>query len=129
MKTSIGLFSKKEEKRFSDAVSSMTLLALKKYQEEKEAGTDEYFAINRAISFAIKDSIHQLKVRQHFDRRMFIEIKEDQLKELLEHAKRRMAHQVGQEIFEAGLLEHESWESCYEMVQEVDVGIFKLKAP
>lgn len=127
-KASIHLFSKVKEKRFSESIASMQIKASSHYQKEKMQGCEDYFAINRALSSVLEQSIYHIDLRTSFDRRMLYELETTNKRHLegfVQNEKKMLAYRIGDEILKSNLLEFEEWQSHYENVLSVNVGIFK----
>lgn len=125
MKTNITIFPSKQEKRVSETVASMTTEAIQAYQDEKKIGTDEYFAINRALSKTLESSIKHMGVRLEIDRSLTYQLaKSSEVASYVHHQRKVMAAKLADYILESGLFEHESFGNYQQDIFQVHIGIF-----
>lgn len=133
MKATVEIFSNKLQKRFSEAVATLSLIAMERAREERARSQDDYYAFNRGISYALKESFLQITVSHYTDRHVLFHMDKKQKDSFKKYVKHNLAAHLAEEIIKSGLFEYEEWENYEHGVIELNVGIFKMpekpKAP
>jgi hypothetical protein len=121
------IFTDRQEQRMSQIVAKMCLVAIKEYEKEKIEGTEDHFAIGRALSKAIESQVLAMTVRFHLDHAVTRRLQLDPVKEK-EYAlyeKRKIAAEFAEYLINQGLFTHEKFNTFYEEIYEVKIAVLK----
>lgn len=123
----ITVFQKKAEKRMSEVTAKATLIVLEEYKKEIEKGTEQHFAINRALSKGFESMFTVFNVQWRFSRTLLRELKaRGDLKAFLDHEKSLMFRYLADEIYKKDKFNVEQYSTYDDEVIDLSVGVLKI---